>query len=228
MITKPTLAALAGLLLWQAPALAETAVPLPPPLHDQAAAPRHSETAVLAGGCFWGVQGVFQHVAGVSRVVSGYAGGTAETASYDTVSSGRTRHAESVEITFDPTQVSYGTLLHIFFSVAHDPTQVDRQDPDVGPQYRSAVFPRSADQERVARAYIAQLDGAHAFAQPVATRVETAARFFPAEAYHQDFLTHNPTLPYIAIYDLPKIAELERLFPTRYREQATLVTPTRE
>lgn len=228
MMTKSTFVALAGLLLWQGPAQAETSVLVPPPVHDQPAAASHSETAVLAGGCFWGVQGVFQHVKGVTRVVSGYAGGTAETAQYETVSSGRTRHAESVEITFDPAQVSYGTLLQIFFSVAHDPTQLNRQEPDVGPQYRSAIFPRSADQERVARDYIAQLDGAHTFTQPLATRVETASRFFPAEDYHQDFLTRNPTQSYIATYDLPKIADLKRLFPVRYSEQAVLVSPTRK
>ncbi|PKU24097.1 peptide-methionine (S)-S-oxide reductase MsrA [Telmatospirillum siberiense] len=181
------------------------------------------EKAVLAGGCFWGVQGVFEHVEGVRRVISGYAGGRAETAHYQTVGGGRSDHAESVEITFDPARVTYGTLLRIFFSVAHDPTEVNRQGPDSGPQYRSAIFPATETQARVAQGYIAQLDAAHAFPAPIATRIEPGAGFYPAEDYHQDFLTRHPDHPYIVVNDLPKIAQLKRLFPDRYREQPVLV-----
>lgn len=198
-----------------------------PPVQDETpATPDGSsrlETTVLAGGCFWGVQGVFEHVQGVRRVVSGYAGGAAETAHYGIVGGGRSGHAESVEITFDPAQVSFGTLLRIFFSVAHDPTEVNRQGPDSGTQYRSAVFPATPAQAGVAQAYIAQLDASHTFPDPIATRIEPGARFYPAEDYHQDFLTHHPDHPYIVVNDLPKIAQLKRLFPDRYREQPVLL-----
>lgn len=210
-------------LLMGVPALAGSTTSVPPPVTDEPSGPSHEETAILAGGCFWGVQGVFQHVPGVKRAVSGYAGGTAETAHYQIVGSGRTGHAESVEITFDPTQVSYGTLLRIFFAVAHDPTEVDRQGPDVGSQYRSAVFPTSATQHEVTQAYIAQLNAAHAFARPIATRIEDGAKFYPAEDYHQDFLTRNPAYPYVVVNDLPKVAALKRLFPAFYREQPVLM-----
>jgi len=218
------LAAIASLLLLQAPAEASDAITLAPPTQDEAVKTVHSETAILAGGCFWGVQGVFQHVKGVQRAVSGYAGGTADTAHYETVAGGSTGHAESVQITFDPTQVTYGTLLRIFFSVVHDPTQLDRQEPDSGKQYRSAIFPQTAEQEQVARAYIAQVEGAQSFAKPVVTRIETGASFYPAEDYHQDFLSRNPTYPYIAIYDQPKITDLKRLFPAIYSEKPVLVS----
>jgi len=211
--------------LWQGAVHAENAVVIAPPAQDEAPASGPHEKAVLAGGCFWGVQGVFQHLSGVERVVSGYAGGTANTAHYGLVGSGDTDHAESVEITFDPTQISYGTLLQIFFSVAHNPTEVNRQGPDSGRQYRSAVFPATAEQRRVAQSYIAQLDGSHVFGAPIATRIEDGARFFPAEDYHQDFLVLHPSHPYIVINDLPKVAQLKRLFPTRYREQPVLVNP---
>ncbi len=201
---------------------AESAVAIPAPALDEPASAR-TETAVFAGGCFWGVQGVFQHVRGVSRAVSGYAGGSADTAQYETVSSGTTGHAESVQITFDPSKVSYGTLLQIFFSVAHNPTELNRQGPDSGTQYRSAIFPADAGQKRVAQAYIAQLDAAHAYARPIVTRIEDGARFYPAEAYHQDFLARHPSYPYIVINDLPKLDALKRLFPDRYRATPVLV-----
>ena len=182
-----------------------------------------TETAVLAGGCFWGVQGVFQHVKGVTNAVSGYAGGAQNTAEYETVSSGSTGHAESVQVTFDPRQVSYAQILQIYFSVAHDPTQKNRQGPDTGTQYRSAIFPANAGQATIAQAYIAQLDQAHVFGSPIATRIEPDKTFYPAEAYHQDFLAHNPNYPYIVINDLPKIADLKRLYPAEYRDDPVLV-----
>ena len=204
----------------------ESAVLVPAPALDEPLAAGNLQTAVLAGGCFWGVHGVFQHVKGVHRVLSGYAGGTAETATYDQVSTGATGHAESVEITFDPAQISYGEILRIFFSVAHDPTQLNRQGPDLGPQYRSAIFFADDAQQRVAQAYIALLDKAGVFRRPIVTRVDALTRFYPAEAYHQDFLIHNPTYPYIVYNDLPKIANLKQLFPDRYREQPVTVAAT--
>lgn len=178
---------------------------------------------MLAGGCFWGVQGVFQHVEGVTRAVSGYAGGQADTAHYEMVGTGETGHAESVQITFDPSKISYGKVLQIYFSVAHDPTQFNYQGPDMGPQYRSAIFPMNEEQARVARAYIAQLNEAHVYPDTVVTTVEADGRFYPAEDYHQDFLTRNPTYPYIVINDLPKVENLKRIFPNVYREEPVLV-----
>jgi len=215
----------ATLLAWQGPAYSrsEPVVAIAAPALDLPAGTARTATAVFAGGCFWGVQGVFQHVRGVQQAVSGYAGGTAETAQYETVGSGRTGHAEAVQVTYDPTQVSYGTLLQVFFSVAHNPTEVNRQGPDHGPQYRSAVFPADAQQKRVAEAYIAQLDAAHAFGAPIATRIEEGARFYPAEDYHQDFLAEHPSYPYIVINDLPKIESLKQLFPSLYRDDPVLV-----
>jgi peptide-methionine (S)-S-oxide reductase len=201
----------------------EKATALPAPAVDAAAGAARSEVAVLAGGCFWGVQGVFQHVKGVTSAVSGYAGGEKDTAEYERVGSGRTGHAESVQVTFDPRKISYGRVLQIFFSVAHDPTQLNRQGPDTGPQYRSAVFPANEDQARVARAYIAQLDQAKLFDAAIVTTVEPGRRFYPAEAYHQDFLELHPTHPYIVINDLPKVRELKRLFPDAYRDAPVLV-----
>ena len=183
-----------------------------------------SAVVVLAGGCFWGVQAVYQHVNGVTNAVSGYAGGERKTAEYEIVSTGRTGHAESVQVTYDPRQISYGRLLQIFFSVAHDPTEVNRQGPDTGTQYRSAIFPLSAEQARVAQAYIAQLDQAHVFRKPIATKIETDRVFYPAEGYHQDFLVRNPTYPYIVYNDLPKIADLKRLLPEVYRATPVLVS----
>jgi len=216
----------AGLMAWQGTAYsfgAEPAVAIAAPALDEPAGTARAETAVFAGGCFWGVQAVFQHLQGVQRVVSGYAGGAAETAQYEAVSSGNTGHAESVQVTFDPSQVSYGTLLQVFFSVAHDPTQLNRQGPDRGTQYRSAIFPAGEQQKRVAQAYIAQLDAARSFPAPIVTRIEDGVRFYPAEDYHQDFLAEHPANPYIVINDLPKVASLKRMFPTRYRDDPVLV-----
>ncbi|MNZ40209.1 Peptide methionine sulfoxide reductase MsrA 1 [compost metagenome] len=217
----------AGLLLWQGQVFsmgsAEKAVALPPPAIDQPAGMAKTDTAIFAGGCFWGVQGVFQHVRGVTRAVSGYAGGTAQTAQYEMVSNGDTEHAESVQVTYDPSQVSYGTLLQIFFSVAHDPTQLNRQGPDHGTQYRSAIFPTSDEQRHIAEAYITQLGDARVFPAPIVTRIEKDSGFYPAEDYHQDFMTENPSYPYIVINDLPKVENLRQMFPARYREQPVLV-----
>lgn len=180
------------------------------------------QTMVVSGGCFWGVQGVFEHVRGVERAVAGYAGGARATASYDLVSTGTTGHAESVAVTYNPKQVSFGRLLQIFFSVALDPTEKDRQGPDEGTQYRSEIWASNADQARVARAYIAQLNAAHAFARPIATRVDDLPGFYPAETYHQDFLEHNPDYPYIAINDIPKVEALQTLFPRDYAARPRL------
>lgn len=177
----------------------------------------HTETAILAGGCFWGVEGVFDHVRGVISATSGYAGGAASTANYDTVSTGTTGHAEAVRIVFDPAKVNYADLLRIYFSVVTDPTLLDRQGPDEGTQYRSAIFPQSPAQARVARAYIAQLSAAHLYRAPIVTRVETRGDFYPAEAHHQKFLARNPIYPYIVINDRPKVDALKRIFPGSYR-----------
>jgi peptide-methionine (S)-S-oxide reductase len=201
----------------------EPAHAVPAPAVDEPASAAASEVAVVAGGCFWGVQGVFQHVEGVTSAVSGYAGGSRETADYDTVSGGSTGHAESVQITFDPRHISYGRILQIFFSVAHDPTELDRQGPDVGTNYRSAIFPMSPEQARIAAAYIAQLNRAHVFAAPIVTKIEPGHQFYPAEAYHQNYLTLHPEQPYIAINDLPKIDALKQLFPKLYRDAPVLV-----
>jgi peptide-methionine (S)-S-oxide reductase len=203
----------------------EPAKAVPVPVLDEPAASAASEVAVLAGGCFWGVQGVFQHVEGVTSAVSGYAGGTRETADYETVSSGSTGHAESVQVTFDPRRISYGRILQIFFSVAHDPTEFDRQGPDVGTQYRSAIFPNSPEQIRIATAYITQLNHAHVFGAPIVTKIEPERRFYPAETYHQNYLALHPTQPYIEINDLPKIDALKDLFPSVYRDTPVLVAP---
>jgi peptide-methionine (S)-S-oxide reductase len=182
------------------------------------------QTAVFAGGCFWGVQGVFQHVKGVRQAVSGYSGGTAQTATYDQVTTETTGHAEAVKITFDPKEISYGELLRIYFSVAHDPTQLNRQGPDTGPSYRSAIFPADAQQARIANAYIAQLNKAGAFSKPIVTKVEPFNGFHPAEAYHQDFMLRHPSHGYIVANDLPKLANLKRLFPAMYRAQPVRVS----
>lgn len=196
---------------------------VPPPVVDEQPGSRSSEVAILAGGCFWGVQGVYQHVAGVTSATSGYAGGEERTAHYEMVGSGGTGHAESVRIVFDPRKISYGRVLQIFFSVAHDPTELNRQGPDDGPQYRSTVFPTNEEQARLAKAYIAQLNDAHVFAAPIATTIEPGREFYPAESYHQDFLERNPSNSYIAVNDLPKIADLKRLFPELYRRMPVLV-----
>ncbi|MES2945652.1 MAG: peptide-methionine (S)-S-oxide reductase MsrA, partial [Pseudomonadota bacterium] len=184
----------------------EKAVKLPPPALDMPAAQSPTESAVFAGGCFWGVQAVFQHTKGVLNAVSGYSGGDKATATYDMIGSGRTGHAESVQITYDPKQVSYGKLLQIYFSVAHDPTTLNRQGPDSGTQYRSAIFFKDASQKKVAESYIAQLDAAKAFPGKIVTQLTPLTAFYPAESYHQDYATMHPTQPYIARFDLPKIA----------------------
>ena len=201
-----------------------SSVVVPAPTVDEPkAAPGATETAVLAGGCFWGVQGVFQHVKGVTMAESGYAGGQQATADYETVSTGTTGHAESVRITYDPAQVSFGKLLQIYFSVVQDPTQLDRQGPDEGTQYRSAIFAQDATQQRVADAYVAQLSAAKVFPAPIVTTVEPDTGFFPAEQYHQDYLNSHPTSSYIAANDMPKVAALEKLFAGDYRAQPVLV-----
>ena len=207
------------------PSLADEGRMIPPPTLDEPAK-ADSEVAVLAGGCFWGVQGVFQHVSGVTGAVSGYAGGEKATAHYDQVGTGTTGHAESVKVTFDPRKITYGRILQIYFSVAHDPTQLNRQGPDIGSQYRSAIFPVDQAQAETAKAYIAQLEEAHAFSAPIVTRVEPDRPFYPAEAYHQDFLARHPAHPYIVINDLPKIESLKRLFPDLYRPEPVLVRTT--
>jgi peptide-methionine (S)-S-oxide reductase len=221
-----TLAALltAGAWLLGVPSKAEEGREIPPPALDETLPEgATSEVAVLAGGCFWGVQGVFQHTEGVTAAVSGYAGGEAKTAQYEMVGSGRTGHAEAVRVTFDPRKISYGRILQIYFSVAHDPTELNRQGPDVGPQYRSTIFPLSAEQARIAKSYITQLDEAKVFGRKIETTIEPDRAFYPAENYHQDYLTRNPRNPYIVINDLPKIDALQRLFPRLYRDKPVLV-----
>jgi len=202
----------------------EGAVQIPAPATDSPKAAGALQTAVLSGGCFWGVQGVFEHMRGVRKVVAGYAGGAQNTAEYETVSTGTTGHAESVQITFDPALVSYGEILRVFFSVVHDPTELNRQGPDVGTQYRSDIFYLNDGQKNVAQAYIAQLNGAKAFPEPIVTRVDAFKGFYPAEAYHQDFLIHNPQYPYIVYNDLPKIQNFRRVLPEYYQGQAVMVS----
>lgn len=204
---------------------AETPVVVPPPARmETIGADATTEKAVLAGGCFWGVQAVFQHVNGVSNVLSGYAGGKPETADYSLVSTGQTGHAESVEIVFDPRVVNYGTILQVYFSVAHDPTQLNRQGPDSGTQYRSAIFTASDAQSEVARAYLAQLEQARVFDRPIVTSIAPLEGFYTAEAYHQDYATLHPDNAYIAYNDLPKVENLSHLFPELYRPQPRLVS----
>ena len=198
---------------------------VPAPALDESAGTATSEVAVLAGGCFWGMQGVFEHVKGVTRAVSGYAGGDKKTAEYETVSTGVTGHAESVQITFDPRRISYGRILQIYFAVAHDPTELNEQGPDVGTQYRSTIFPADAEQAKVAKAYIDQLDQAHIYDAKIVTTIEPNRAFYPAEDYHQDFLTRHPSDPYIVINDLPKITDLKRSFPDAYQVDPVLVLP---
>ena len=229
--TRPTTLKMMGLAMltavattWRVPALsAEEAVRIPMPAVDEQPTTQHTATAVFGGGCFWGVQGVFQHVRGVTRVTSGYAGGAAKTAQYEMVGTGSTGHAESVEIRYDPTQITYGKLLQIFFSVAHNPTQLNFQGPDRGTQYRSALFVESPEQRKVAESYISQLNQAKVFPHLIVTKVSEFNGFYPAERYHQDFLTLNPTYPYIVYNDLPKIENLKQVFPAAYREDPVLV-----
>jgi peptide-methionine (S)-S-oxide reductase len=228
--TRPLIIALllcAALALRTIPAAAQEGIALPAPVMDVPAGQASSQVLVLAGGCFWGVQAVFQHVKGVTNAVSGYAGGAKNTAVYELTNDGTTGHAESVEITYDPRQVTYGQLLQIFFSVAHDPTQLNRQGPDFGTQYRSTIFAANAEQAAVAKAYIAQLEETHAFRKRIVTTIEMGRTFYIAEKYHQDFLTRNPTYPYIVYNDLPKLENLKRLFPGMYRAVPVLVAGTR-
>ncbi len=215
--------ALAGWELGSAAFADETPRLVPAPATDEQPGQQPTEVAVVAGGCFWGVQGVFQHVKGVVNAVSGYAGGEASTAHYDMTSMGNTGHAESVQITYDPHQITYGQILRVYFSVAHDPTELNRQGPDSGTQYRSAIFPADFEQARIAQAYIAQLNQAHVFGAKVVTTVEPGKTFYRAEDYHQDFLVRNPTYPYIVFNDLPKVRELKKLFPDLYADQPVLV-----
>ncbi len=218
---------LAALALRILPATAQEGIALPAPAIDLPAGQASSAVMVVAGGCFWGVQGVYQHVKGVSNAVSGYAGGAQSTAVYELTNDGTTGHAESVQVTYDPKQVTYGQLLQVFFSVAHDPTQLNRQGPDTGTQYRSTIFAADAEQAAVAKAYIAQLDQAQAFKKKIATTIEVGRTFYQAEKYHQDFLVRNPTYPYIVYNDLPKIANFKRLLPALYRAEPVLVSGTR-
>ena len=210
-------------LLQAAQGAPEQAVVIPAPVQDLAQSGMTAR-AVFAGGCFWGVQGVFQHVEGVTNAVSGYAGGDAATARYELIGTGMTGHAETVEITYDPSVVSYGQLLHVYFSVAHNPTQLNYQGPDHGTQYRSAIFYQSEEEKAVAEAYIAQLDAAGVYPDPVVTALEPFEAFYPAEDYHQDFMTLNPTWPYIVYHDLPKLEALKHIFPDMYRDDPVLVS----
>src|ERR1700733_10861980 len=205
---------------------AEDAVIIPAPAQDVQASDG-LQTVVVAGGCFWGVQGVFQHTSGVVNAVSGYAGGSKGTANYDTVSTGSTGHAESVQIKYDPKKISYGKLLQIFFSVVHDPTQLNRQGPDSGTQYRSAIFTTNDEQKKVTDAYIAQLNAAKVYRKPIVTKVGPLEGFYPAEAYHQDYLTLHPNQPYIAYNDIPKVENLKKVFAENYIEKPTLVSNVR-
>jgi peptide-methionine (S)-S-oxide reductase len=209
------------LLIWLGATIAchdsSAAVKLPNPAADEPLSKtKSSETVVLAGGCFWGIQAVFEHVKGVTSATAGYSGGSASTAQYETVSTGRTGHAESVKVVYDPSQVSFGQILKVFFSVAHDPTELNRQGPDDGTQYRSVIFYASEDQHRVARAYIDQLNGAKVFPEPIVTQVVALQAFYPAEGYHQDYAEHHPNEPYIAINDLPKLDHLKQILPELY------------
>ena len=203
---------------------AEAPVTIAPPALDNPKSAGAMQVAVLSGGCFWGVQGVFEHVHGVKQVLAGYAGGEKSTAHYEEVSSGSTGHAESVKITFNPAEITFGQLLQVFFSVAHDPTQLNHQFPDVGTQYRSSIFYADESQKHVTEAYIAQLNRSQAFASPIVTRVDPLKGFYAAEGYHQDYLFHNPTNPYIAMNDIPKVENLKRTFPTLYTERPVLAT----
>ena len=217
MSTQFTLrAALTGIAVLVAPIMCSAAT-LPDPAADAPLATTHgSSKAVLAGGCFWGVQAVFQHVKGVTHVTSGYSGGSAMTAQYETVSTGTTGHAESVEVTYDPAQVTYGRLLKVYFEIAHDPTELNYQGPDEGTQYRSSIFFADAEQQKVAQDYIAQLQAAKAFSKPIVTQVVPLKAFYAAEGYHQDYARLHPTQPYIAHYDLPKVAALQKELPDLY------------
>ena len=226
-VLVPTLfaaAALAGAALYSARSTAESVHLTPVAAVDEApGSASGKETIVLAGGCFWGVQGVFQHVKGVVNAVSGYAGGEKSAAEYETVSTGSTGHAESVRVTYDPSQITLGQLLRVYFSVAHDPTELNHQGPDSGTQYRSAIFPQNAEQARIAKAYIAQINQARVYGAALVTKIEPGREFFPAEGYHQDYLTLHPNQPYIVYNDLPKVAALKATLPDLYRDAPVLV-----
>jgi peptide-methionine (S)-S-oxide reductase len=217
-----TLSPLLVLVALAGSASAEDFTKIPAPALD-APAGDATETVVLAGGCFWGVQGVFQHVKGVTSAVSGYAGGMMSNAEYEKVSNGNTGHAESVKVTYDPKQISYGKILQIYFSVVHDPTQLNRQGPDSGTQYRSAIFPANDQQAAVAKAYIAQLNQARVYKSAIVTKLESGKAFYPAEKYHQDYLTLHPKEQYIAYNDIPKVQELQKMYPDTYRAEPVLV-----
>jgi len=223
MITRITrvavlalLVAAVGVLTFRLASARDRAVPLPDPQVDAPLAANDNSTAVIAGGCFWGIQAVFQHVKGVKSAISGYSGGAQSTAEYELVGTGRTGHAESVRITYDPSQISYGQLLKIFFSVAHDPTELNRQGPDDGPQYRSAIFYSGEEQHRIAAAYVAQLQQAKVFPRKIVTEISPLQGFYEAEGYHQNYATRHPNDPYIVINDAPKVAHLKQQFPAIY------------
>src|SRR5215510_4295596 len=207
------------LILLSACSNTSAAATIPPPIIDEHSGSNSDRVAVFAGGCFWGVEAIFEHVKGVKKATSGYSGGTSATAQYDIVSTGKTGHAESVQVVYDPAQVTYGQLLQIFFSVAHDPTQLNRQGPDVGPQYRSAIFYASPEQQKIAQAYIEQLNKARVFSKRIVTEVVPLDVFYPAEAYHQDYAAHHPTDLYIVINDAPKVERLRQQFPQLYRQR---------
>jgi peptide-methionine (S)-S-oxide reductase len=217
-----------GLMVSAPLSAAEPAVTIPTPTYDVPKAAGPLQTAVLSGGCFWGVQGVFEHLVGVRRVLSGYAGGAKNSASYEVVSGGNTGHAESVQITYDPQKVSYGQILQVYFSVAHNPTELNRQGPDVGTQYRSAIFYADDAQKKVAVSYIAQLSKSGAFDAPIVTQLTPLQGFYPAEGYHQDYLLLNPTSPYIVYNDLPKIRNFQKLLPVLYQAKAVTVTELKQ
>jgi len=202
----------------------EDAILIPPPHYTPPIVEKKLERIILAGGCFWGMQGVYQHLKGVTQAISGYAGGSAETAHYETVSNGQTGHAEAIEVTYDPKKITLGDILQVFFSVAHDPTQINAQGPDEGTQYRSAIFINDKIQEKIAKDYIDQLNKTQIFKNKIATKIELGKIFYPAEDYHQDYLEHNPMKPYIIFNDLPKIKNLEKLFPQLYKATPSLTT----
>jgi peptide-methionine (S)-S-oxide reductase len=221
--------AMVAVLAWlSAAAHAQAFTDIPAFAADQPVSAAATQSIVLAGGCFWGVQGVFQHVKGVTSAVSGYAGGTPETASYHLVAGGKTAHAESVRVTYDPAQISLARLLQIYFSVAHDPTQVNRQGPDRGKQYRSAIFPANEEQAAIAKAYISQLNRARVYKAAIATKIESGRAFYPAEPTHQDFMTRYPALPYIVDHDLPKLEALQKMYPALYAAEPVLVNAKSE
>jgi peptide-methionine (S)-S-oxide reductase len=220
---RAMIVAMLGVVLSMAACAAEAPVVIPAATVDNTMAAGPLQTAVVSGGCFWGVQGVFEHLNGVKRVLSGYAGGEKKTAEYETVSTGQTGHAESVQITFDPAKVSYGQILQVFFSVAHDPTQLNRQGPDSGTQYRSSIFYADESQKKIAEAYIAQLNKAGAYPRPIVTRVDPLKGFYAAEGYHQDYLLKNPSSAYIVFNDLPKIRNFQKTLPALYQGKPVTV-----